>query len=834
MKDQTGSEQPSARYVGVGVGTYDDSAFKPLPQAITEAQDVAELLKAFRYEVHVIKDPDSANGPAGLKAVLPKDLLGRGGSLIVLWSGHGEPTPEGKLHLVPTDGAPGETPLISAEYLAGLASRTGASQILLIFDTCYSGTGAVPAVDVADRVVRELPPNAKRVWIGVLASAMEFERAKDGVFGTRLLKLLREGPVNPELRFRWSAHSAGIRGDDLIDALIKEWDISDQKPKPAAVGDPWIMLPNPNYDPDAPERVVEHLLLAARGVEPGEEGFYFTGRAAQLYRIVSWLQAGRPGIFFITGPAGCGKSAIVGRIVSLSNPEERKQLLAQAPLEHVDPGEGSVHAHVHARGVTAERFCQLIDEQLVRKGILQNNPSGPRNKWELFGAIERVQTHLVLIIDGLDESGSEAWRIAEDVIRLLAKRCLVLVSTREIPPQEEGGPSLIQALGQTETIDLGEAPIQAETQREVRDYIEKRLIPASGAMDPSKITEAVIRIAHEQMEGLYLLARVITAQLRTEPVDTALPGWEVHLDRSMVAAFERELERIPSLRRDDQELPQAARELLTALAWSYGSGLTDDIWPIVAMAISGTGVAYQRGDVFWLLAQAGRYVIEAGEDGRAVYRLAHQRLVEYLHPKLVTMDVRALEEETAARIAPALVEQYLQLLESGRTPQDQPYLWNYVWRHCVDAGEQGVAALRNLVHRAPDAFLPDLAAALNNLGIRYSEVGKRQEAVAPTEEAVRIRRELAQTNPAFLPNLAAALNNLGVRYSEVGKRQEAVAPTEEAVRSYRELAQTNPAFLPDLAEALDSLCSHYDDVRREQEASQIRRELAKLRRSLDV
>ena len=44
-----------------------------------------------------------------------------------------------------------------------------------------------------------------------------------------------------------------------------------------------------------------------------------------------------------------------------------------------------------------------------------------------------------------------------------------------------------------------------------------------------------------------------------------------------------------------------------------------------------------------------------------------------------------------------------------------------------------------------------------------------------------------------------ALNNLGIRYSEVGRRQDALAPTEEAVRLYRDLAAANPAFLPDLA-----------------------------------
>jgi CHAT domain-containing protein len=64
---------------------------------------------------------------------------------------------------------------------------------------------------------------------------------------------------------------------------------------------------------------------------------------------------------------------------------------------------------------------------------------------------------------------------------------------------------------------------------------------------------------------------------------------------------------------------------------------------------------------------------------------------------------------------------------------------------------------------------------------------------------VKISRELAKTNPAFLGDLASSLNNLGMLLSELGRRQEALAPTEEAVKIRRELAKTNPAFLEDLA-----------------------------------
>ena len=177
-------------------------------------------------------------------------------------------------------------------------------------------------------------------------------------------------------------------------------------------------------------------------------------------------------------------------------------------------------------------------------------------------------------------------------------------------------------------------------------------------------------------------------------------------------------------------------------------------------------------------------------------------------------------------VTAALLARYQELLAGGVPATAPGYLWRYAWRHAAAAGPAGLDLLRDLAAgepqllpdvalaawrgrrpsralgipagggrprrgsrprstgtwpRANPAFLPDLAGALNNLGIRYSEVGRRHDALAPAEEAVQLYRDLAAANPAFLPDLAAALNNLGIRYSEVGRRQDALAPAEEAV-----------------------------------------------------
>ena len=112
----------------------------------------------------------------------------------------------------------------------------------------------------------------------------------------------------------------------------------------------------------------------------------------------------------------------------------------------------------------------------------------------------------------------------------------------------------------------------------------------------------------------------------------------------------------------------------------------------------------------------------------------------------------------------------------------------------TDAAEDATADQR-------DAALNRLAANADTLAICLSNLGRREEALAASQEAVDIRRRLAQTRPdAFLPDLATSLNNLGRHLSNLGRREEALAASREAVDIRRPLAQTRPdAFLPDLA-----------------------------------
>ena len=125
----------------------------------------------------------------------------------------------------------------------------------------------------------------------------------------------------------------------------------------------------------------------------------------------------------------------------------------------------------------------------------------------------------------------------------------------------------------------------------------------------------------------------------------------------------------------------------------------------------------------------------------------------------------------------------------------------------VAASQEAVDIRRRLAEANPDAHLPDLAMSLNNLATGLSELGRRDDAVAASQEAVDIRRRLAEANPdAHLPDLAMSLNNLATGLSELGRRDDAVAASQEAVDIRRRLAEANPdAYPPDLAMSLNNL-----------------------------
>ncbi|KAF7366787.1 hypothetical protein MSAN_00937000 [Mycena sanguinolenta] len=151
----------------------------------------------------------------------------------------------------------------------------------------------------------------------------------------------------------------------------------------------------------------------------------------------------------------------------------------------------------------------------------------------------------------------------------------------------------------------------------------------------------------------------------------------------------------------------------------------------------------------------------------------------------------------------------------------------------VHAGEEAVQLRRQLAETDPGTGTTrDLVQALHNLGIALSAAGRPEDAVPADEEAVKLHRQLMETDLDTTRYLAQLLHIFGVHLSAAGRPEDAVRATEEAVKLRRQLAETDPDITGDLAWALYNLGIYLRATGRPEDAVCAGEEAVKLRRQL--
>ncbi|MEH0986150.1 tetratricopeptide repeat protein [Micromonospora sp. CPCC 205556] len=115
-----------------------------------------------------------------------------------------------------------------------------------------------------------------------------------------------------------------------------------------------------------------------------------------------------------------------------------------------------------------------------------------------------------------------------------------------------------------------------------------------------------------------------------------------------------------------------------------------------------------------------------------------------------------------------------------------------------------------------------LAGALTNLAVIEAQLGAGWSALATVRRAVHIWRRLSDDQPSiYLPELALALNTVGLRQADLVQLPAAVDAAEESVRIYRDLVRVNAvAFELDLAAVLANLSGYLWRLDRRAEALQ--------------
>ncbi|WP_332759616.1 caspase family protein [Streptomyces sp. MT206] len=842
---ETGTESETPEEIrgtalGVVVEHYQSGRFRQLTGATEQMRELCELLEERGYGTTVVEDPEcsAVNKPLGDWARKWRATGGHGPA-VVLWSGHGV-LDDRELRLIVRDTVDPEFDgeVHSANLLASTASLSGADQVLLLIDTCHAGAGVVPSLEKAlGRLSQRNLPPGRWAWFGVIASCRPQEKAEaGGVLLDAFARVLREGPRTDEYRHEWSRRNGQVSGNTVIQAVLAEWPSEvGHRPLDAMTGRDRLMFANPLRAAATEPELVEHLVQAARGAAPDDEGWFFSGRRRVLGEITEWLEARRPGLFLVTGSAGSGKSAVLGRIATLSDPAHRADVLAHQPLtpRDPDPGEDSVDVALHLRGFTVQQLAEAIARRL--------SLPRPQTPAALIAEVEKgwpeSRRRLVLVLDGLDEAApDQAHPVVEQLLAPLSRLSCVLLGSRDRPfrPQQEPGESLDQAVSRLLDVRARASDLDAEsdTESDIREYCRRRLL-ARGLTDPDATTATgLVAGRASTRSGGFLFARMATDSLlrRFAAAGTQDWDWEEAIPSSISAAFTEDLESGPVRERDGAVLPHAAEDLLTALAWSAGNGMpARGVWEAAASALSADGIEYGPEDVDWLLNEYGRYVVEDTDGTQAVYRLYHREFIAHLQQVSQPSD-------PAYRVARALVDLLRgQAADGAVIEKVNPYLLGALPVHAALAEERGIALVRELVDTHGELFRPALAHALNGMAASRSDAGRGARALAPAQEGTDIYRELAAGNPAaYLPDLAGALNNLARIQSVTGDRQGALTTVTEAAGLYQELTAGNPAaYLPDLAGALNNLAAFQSETGDRQgalttitEATDLNRELA--------
>jgi len=636
----------------IAQATYDPDQNKQkwedLKEAANEASLLAEKLDASDYYENVLKDLLKGGNKTTIEQQLDEWLrnVPRDATVLFVWCGHGYF--DGNKHYLVCHNTPKSAPInpfnaIETGAFGTLLGGCSARSVLLILDTCYSDAGAIDvAKTLAETLQLQAPSPGQQRAFTIIASAHSLEKAPETVFLKALNSALFDVNLGYDKR-EWSIRNQFIHTSDL--SACTRILLPPDAPQPhykVVEGDQQRFLPNPLYRSGLPDENVEehqwrlsrsdgaeHFDLSARGIEIGARGSFFTGRTEIMQNLTHWLDTAEHGIRIVTGDPGAGKSAIMGRLATLSDPNYREIALQAGTFrEGRDPAPrlNTFDAVIHAKGKTLDDCTQALARDL-HAGNETANRITPQ---DLIETLRKKRQPLTVMFDALDEAASgEAEKIASQLVKSLSMlpRTRILVGSRRsldgrvVPAGESRHDRLRAAFGSESIID--DLSDQTNSNNDIADYVSKRLRNSGLHQDTPQeaIEQAAVRVAR-RANGSFLYARIVSRTLQEERnLNGALP-------ENAVEAFKQDL----TVRFGREE--RKVDDLLSALAWAEGKGLTRSVWPLVANAIARRRQPYDRKDVAWVLDHAGWHIIEAEEEGYAVYRLAHQALTDHYRQQI--------------------------------------------------------------------------------------------------------------------------------------------------------------------------------------------------------
>jgi len=455
-------------------------------------------------------------------------------TVVVHWIGHGV-VDAGTHYLIcsdsPARGKLNPTKAVRTADLGLIAAASSARRVIVIVDTCYSGAGGgAVALEIVHAINNSARSGvARSFW--AISSSHAIEQAVAGKFSATLADVL----MKPDFPGRpWSDGDNPIDLDQLLTVTRDAIDNEECRLSKTGYDEEFHLrvFPNPRFRTIVNEIDIEtakrlegvlgagaHFDLSARGIEAFESGFFFSGRRAVLSRVVDWLADGKPGLVIVTGPPGSGKSAVVGRLVTMSVPEIRERAAAWLSPEDPLPAVDCIDVAIHAKGKTVFDCAQRLADACGFAGTITDAAAVAA----AITALSQAEKRRTIVIDALDEAAEgQPARIVNEIIRPLNRspQIKLLIGTRRsivggAVVDDDPHTLLRQAFGDAaQIIDLGDDP---DTEADIDAFVVKRLQTASqGTAEPGWIERAGKRVAAEA-DANFLYARLVARGLEATP-----------------------------------------------------------------------------------------------------------------------------------------------------------------------------------------------------------------------------------------------------------------------------------------------------------------------------
>jgi WD40 repeat protein len=691
MLSPLGSESGRRLLIAAGTARFEGLVDSDLLRVPEELGRIVASFAALGYErqkTAFSSDPDS-----GRLRTLFSDVKkeSRAEDLVVAYyTGHGARDTE-RFYLLARNSTSSDldgTALPAEDLARALIKDSKAFQVLVIFDACFAGAGAAEFLEIANRLVK-MAGGGPEVF--VIAAARSKQEADEGALSSALAEAFTNGA-------RLGGRTQAFLAIDDVMREVKRY-LRENHPAQKAT---WSssnveggcdLFPNPLHRPEVrpgldletQRAFAEHWVPKASGTELGAGASYFTGRDRAVRELVAWLSAersdGRARV--VTGGPGCGKSAVLARIVTLADPTYRKEVLAATRSVMLDsamlPPEGVISVAVHARH-------KLLAE--VAAQIAAGLSLAAREPAELLAAVARRPEKAVIVVDALDEADDKE-QIVSRLFRPLAElqQIFLLVGTR--PDSSEHG-RRFRALGE-EVVEIDLDLPRYIGADDVALYVERRLLAAEEPGRPTPYRDSpetayiVARAVAERARGVFLVARTtVHALLSAESiVDVTQRGWVERLPTGLDEAFTQFLAQLDT-RRPGGLSSAKARAVLLPLAFAEGEGLPwVDLWCATASALSSSNIS--DAEVALVCEHVAPFIVEAVEQDRSVYRLYHESLAELLRGSVV--DARGAQQRIVETLRARVPDS-----PDARRPdwtRAHPYVLMHLAAHALKAGTLG-------------------------------------------------------------------------------------------------------------------------------------------------